>query len=70
MTSAWDSCASHNFMSTRLAAECIAAGARYSRCALPIRQGEINAGVSRIQLVVDLVVVHRGQVRRLNQELF
>lgn len=57
-------------MSTRLAAECIAAGAPYARCSLPIRQGEINAGVSRIQVVTDLIVVHQGQVKRLNQELF
>lgn len=68
--SAWDTCASHNFISTRLAAECISAGAQYERCALPIRQGEINAGVSRIRMTVDLVVVHQGRVLRLDQELF
>jgi hypothetical protein len=70
VVSAWDTCASHNFISTRLAAECIAAGSQYERCALPIRQGEINAGVSRIRMTVDLVVVHQGRVLRLDRELF
>ena len=68
--SAWDTCASHNFISTRLAAECIGSGAKYERCQLPIQQGEIRAGVSRIRVLVDLVVVHQGRVLHLDNEIF
>lgn len=68
--SAWDTCASHNFISTRLAAECIGSGAKYERCELPIQQGEIKAGVARIRVIVSVVAVHHGRVLHLDNELF
>ena len=64
----FDGCASHNFISTRLATELIAGGARYSRCELPIMQGTIRAGVSRISLLADITIVHQGSVKRLRTE--
>ncbi len=66
----WDSCASHNFVSTRLAAELISRGAKYHRTELPILQGVIHAGVSRLKILVDLDVVHQGRVLQLHDEQF
>jgi len=66
----FDSCASHNFVSTRFAAELIARGSPYRRCELPIMQGALRAGVSRIKLLVDIVVSSEGIVRQLKQECF
>ena len=68
MKSNFDGCASHNFISTRLATELIAGGAPYSRCELPIMQGTIRAGVSRISLLADITVVHQGSLKRLRTE--
>ena len=66
----WDTCASHNFVSTRLAAELIARGARYQRTELPILQGVIHAGVSRLKILIDLDVVHQGRIIRIHDEQF
>lgn len=65
----WDSCSSHNFISTRLAAELISRGAPYRRAELPICQGVIHAGVSRIKVLADLDIVHRSRILRLNDEV-
>ena len=53
VSSFWDTCASHTFVSTRLAAEAIALGAPWKKCELPIRQGVLNAGVSRVKVLLD-----------------
>jgi hypothetical protein len=66
----WDTCASHNFVSTRFAAELISRGARYQRTELPILQGVIHAGVCRLIILVDLDIVHQGRIIRLNDEQF
>lgn len=66
----FDSCASHNFISTRFAAELISRGAPYRRCELPIMQGALRAGVSRVQLLTDIVVSTEGCVRSIAQEVF
>jgi hypothetical protein len=66
----FDSCASHNFISTRFAAELISRGAPYRRCELPIMQGALRAGVSRVQLLTDIVVSTEGCVRQIAQECF
>lgn len=68
--SAWDTYASHNFISTRLAAELISKGVLWRRCELPIRQGVIPAGVSRIKLLASLDIVHRGRHLSLTDEIF
>jgi len=68
--SAWDSCASHNFVSTRLAAELISKGTKWRRCELPIKQGIIPAGVSRIKVLIPLDIVHRGRTLSLLDEIF
>ena len=68
VNSNFDGCASHNFISTRLATELIAGGAPYSRCELPIMQGTIRAGVSRISVLADITVVHQGSIKRLPTE--
>ena len=70
VTSAWDSCASHNFISTRLAAELIAKGSSWRRCELPVKQGVIQAGASRVQLLVHLDIIHHGRHVSLPDELF
>jgi hypothetical protein len=66
----WDTCASHNFVSTRLAAELISRGARYQRTELPILQGVIHAGVSRLKILIDLDIVHQGRILQLHDEQF
>lgn len=66
----FDSCASHNFISTRFAAELISRGCPYRRCELPIKQGEIQAGVSRIKLLTNIVVTSDSAVKELAQECF
>ena len=66
----FDSCASHNFVSTRFAAELIARGSPYERCELPIMQGALRAGVSRVRLLVDVVVSSEGNLRQLTDECF
>ena len=68
--SAWDSYASHNFISTRLAAELISKGATWRRCELPIRQGIIPAGASHIKVLVNLDIVHHGRTLSLSDEVF
>ena len=68
VSSFWDSCASHTFVSTRLAAEAIANGAPWRRCQLPIKQGVINAGVSRVKILLDLTIVHHGRTLTLDRE--
>ena len=70
MTAYFDSCASHNFVSTRFAAELIERGASYRRCELPIMQGALRAGVSRIQVLADIVVSSEGNLKQLPQECF
>ncbi len=57
-------------MSTRFAAELISRGARYQRTELPILQGVIHAGVSRLKILIDLDVVHQGRIIRLHDEQF
>lgn len=68
VSSFWDTCASHTFVSTRLAAEAIALGAPWKKCELPIRQGVLNAGVSRVKVLLDIVVIHQGRELRLDRE--
>jgi hypothetical protein len=68
VSSFWDTCASHTFVSTRLAAEAIALGSAWRRCELPIRQGVLNAGVSRVKVLLDIVIVHQGRELRLERE--
>lgn len=63
-----DSGASHNFVSTRAAAELIASGAEYRKCELPILQGCIRAGVSRLQLLVDIDIACNGERKHLPAE--
>ena len=63
-----DSGASHNFVSTRAAAELIALGAEYRKCELPIMQGCIRAGVSRLQLVISIDVMFQGEHKVLPSE--
>ena len=70
VTSAWDSCASHNFISTRLAAELISKGAAWRRCELPVKQGIISAGASRVKLLVHLDIIHLGRHVSLPDEVF
>jgi hypothetical protein len=63
-----DSGASHNFISTRLAAELIALGAQYRKCELPIQQGCIRAGVSRLMIEADVLLMFQGVVKHLTSE--
>lgn len=63
-----DSGASHNFVSTRAAAELIALGAKYQKCELPIMQGCIRAGVSRLQLVISIDIIFEGNRKQLASE--
>ena len=71
VSSFWDSCASHTFVSTRLAAEAIANGSPWKRCELPIRQGVLNAGVSRVKVLLNMLIVHNGREISLeNEEAF
>lgn len=70
VTSYWDSCASHNFISTRLAAEMISRGCAYRRTELPILQGVIHAGVSRMKILLNITVVHQGRILQLQDECF
>lgn len=51
-----------------MAAELIASGSTYRRCELPIMQGTIRAGVSRITLLADITIVHQGLSKRLRTE--
>ena len=55
-------------MSTRLAAEAIANGSPWKRCELPIRQGVLNAGVSRVKVLLNISIVHHGREISLNNE--
>lgn len=57
-------------MSTRFAAELIERGAPYRRCELPIMQGVLRVGVSRIQVLTDIVVSSEGNLKQLPQECF
>ena len=68
VSSFWDSCASHTFVSTRLAAEAIALGASWKKCELPIRQGVLNAGVSRVKVLLNIMIVHQGRELHLQDE--
>ncbi len=68
VSSFWDTCASHTFVSTRLAAEAIASGSRWRKCELPIRQGVLNAGVSRVKVLLNIVIVHQGRELHLENE--
>ena len=71
VSSFWDSCASHTFVSTRLAAEAISNGASWKRCELPIRQGVLNAGVCRVKVLLDLDIIHQGRrISLTNEEAF
>ncbi len=70
MKAYFDSCASHNFVSTKFAAELIARGAQYRRCELPIMQGALRAGVSRIKILSDIIISSECNLHRLNQEVF
>jgi hypothetical protein len=70
VNSYWDTCASHNFISTRLAAEMISRGCAYRRTELPILQGVIHAGVSRIMILLNVTVVHQGRILNLQDECF
>jgi hypothetical protein len=63
-----DSGASHSFVSTRAAAELIAMGAPYQKCELPILQGCIRAGVSRLQLQISIDVMFNGERKHLPTE--
>ena len=63
-----DSGASHSFVSTRFAAELIANGARYEKCELPIMQGCIRAGVSRLRVLVDMTLAFQGCLTHLKRE--
>lgn len=63
-----DSGASHSFVSTRAAAELIAAGASYQKCELPILQGCIRAGVSRLKLIIGVDIMFKGEHRHLPTE--
>jgi len=64
-----DSGASHSFVSTRAAAELIASGARYRKCELPILQGCIRAGVSRLQLEINVDIMFGGLHKNLPSEI-
>jgi hypothetical protein len=66
--SAWDTYASHTFISTRLAAELISKGAQWRKCELPIKQGIIPAGASRVKVLATIDIVHRGRVLHLTDE--
>ena len=70
VSSFWDTCASHNFISTRLAAEMISRGCAYRRTELPILQGVIHAGVSRMKILLNITVVHQGRILHLQDECF
>lgn len=63
-----DSGASHSFVSTRAAAELIAAGAPYQKCELPILQGCIRAGVSRLKLQISVDIMFKGERKHLPTE--
>ena len=63
-----DSGASHSFVSTRAAAELIALGAKYQKCELPILQGCIRAGVSRLQLQISIDIMCNGERKHLPAE--
>jgi hypothetical protein len=63
-----DSGASHSFVSTRAAAELIAAGATYEKCELPLVQGCIRVGVARIKLLVDIHIGFEGRFKHLSSE--
>jgi hypothetical protein len=63
-----DSGASHSFVSTRAAAELIASGAKYQKCELPILQGCIRAGVSRLQLQISIDIMCNGERKHLPEE--
>ena len=48
----------------------IARGAPYRRAELPIMQGVINAGVSRMKILLNVDVVHQGRIVALKDECF
>ncbi len=70
VVSYWDTCASHSFISTRLAAEAIANGSPWQRCELPIRQGVLSAGASKVKLLINVTIVHHGREIVLQNEEF
>ena len=48
----------------------ISRGAQYRRTELPIMQGIINAGVSRLKILLDVQIAHQGRLVYLKDECF
>ena len=67
----WDTCSSHNLMSSRLAAELIAEGAKSSRDVyIPMRQGVLWTGIIKAKVFVNLCIVHQGNVVQEHVEFY
>jgi hypothetical protein len=48
----------------------ISRGSVYRRTELPILQGVIHAGVSRLKILLDIDIVHQGRIVQLKDECF
>lgn len=71
VASFWDTCSSHNLISSRLAAELIAEGAAHSRDVyIPMRQGVLWTGIIKSKLKAKISIVHNGKVIEQETELF
>ena len=70
VTSFWDTCSSHNLISSRLAAELIAEGAATGNVWIPMKQGVLYTGVIKKTVQVQLVIVHKGQTLQRDVKFF
>lgn len=71
VTSFWDTCSSHNLISSRLAAELIAEGAEYSRDVyIPMKQGVLWTGIIKSKLKSKVSIVHQGRVVEKETEIY
>ena len=71
VSSFWDSCSSHNLISSRLAAELIAEGAEYSRDVyIPMKQGVLWTGIIKAKVKVNLNIVHQSTLLTKEVEFY
>ena len=71
VSSFWDSCSSHNLISSRLAAELIAEGAEYSRNVyIPMKQGVLWTGIIKAKVKVNLNIVHHSTLLTKEVEFY
>lgn len=70
VSSFWDTCSSHNLISSRLAAELIAEGAQTSDVWVPMRQGVLYTGVMKKTVQAVIAIVHKGRIIKEEVEFF